>query len=94
MEFLDGISSGRPTESSPLAQTEGARSKTPTAGTSSAPIGQDRTEVSSLAQSLAAVAAQPDVRQGRVTALQQQIASATYSVTPQDVADALLRSLR
>jgi negative regulator of flagellin synthesis FlgM len=94
MEFLDGISSGRPTESSPLAQTEGARSKTATAGTSSVTIAQDRTEVSSLAQSLAVVAAQPDVRQERVSALQQQIASGNYSVAAQDVADALLRSLR
>jgi flagellar biosynthesis anti-sigma factor FlgM len=35
----------------------------------------------------------PEVRQDRVTSLQQQIASGGYQVAPQDVADAMLRNL-
>jgi flagellar biosynthesis anti-sigma factor FlgM len=36
----------------------------------------------------------PAVRQDRVANLQQQIASGTYQVAPQAVADAMLRNLR
>jgi flagellar biosynthesis anti-sigma factor FlgM len=35
----------------------------------------------------------PEVRQDRVTSLQQQIASGGYQVAPQAVADAMLRNL-
>ncbi len=52
----------------------------------------DRADVSALAASLAHAADQPDVRQERVAALQQQLAAGTYQVSPSDVADALLRS--
>jgi flagellar biosynthesis anti-sigma factor FlgM len=34
----------------------------------------------------------PDVRQDRVSSLQQQIAGGNYDVPPQDVADAMLRN--
>jgi flagellar biosynthesis anti-sigma factor FlgM len=46
-----------------------------------------------MARTLASAAEQPEVRQNRVTELQQQIASGTYAVTPQDVANAMLRNL-
>jgi flagellar biosynthesis anti-sigma factor FlgM len=53
----------------------------------------DRSEVSAMARTLASAAQQPDVRQNRVTELQQRIASGTYAVAPQDVAHAMLRNL-
>jgi flagellar biosynthesis anti-sigma factor FlgM len=53
----------------------------------------DRSEVSAIAQTLASAAGQPEVRQDRVTELQLRIASGTYAVAPQDVANAMLRNL-
>jgi flagellar biosynthesis anti-sigma factor FlgM len=54
----------------------------------------DSSELSSAARAIAAAAQLPEVRQERVDALQQQIASGTYQVQPQDVADAVLRQFR
>jgi flagellar biosynthesis anti-sigma factor FlgM len=53
----------------------------------------DRSEVSAMARTLASAAQQPEVRQSRVSELQQRIASGTYTVAPQDVANAMLRNL-
>jgi flagellar biosynthesis anti-sigma factor FlgM len=53
----------------------------------------DRSDVSAMARTLASAAEQPEVRQNRVTELQQQIVSGTYAVAPQDVANAMLRNL-
>ena len=53
----------------------------------------DRSEVSAMARTLASAAQQPDVRQNRVSELQQRIASGPYTVAPQDVANAMLRNL-
>jgi flagellar biosynthesis anti-sigma factor FlgM len=53
----------------------------------------DRSEVSSIARTLANAAAQPEVRHDLVAGLQQRIASGSYSVAPQDVATAMLRNL-
>jgi flagellar biosynthesis anti-sigma factor FlgM len=62
-------------------------------GNASVAPAADRSEVSAIARTLASAAEPPDVRQGRVTELQQRIASGTYSVEPQDVANAMLRNL-
>jgi flagellar biosynthesis anti-sigma factor FlgM len=53
----------------------------------------DRSDLSSIARTLASAAGQPDVRLDRVAALQQQIASGAYAIKSQDVAEALLRNL-
>lgn len=56
--------------------------------------GQDSSDLSSAAQAVSQALQLPEVRQDRVAALQQQIASGSYNVAPQDVADAMLRNLR
>lgn len=56
--------------------------------------GSDSTDLSSAAQRVAQAMQMPDVRQDRVASLQQQIASGTYHVASQDLADAMLRNLR
>jgi negative regulator of flagellin synthesis FlgM len=61
---------------------------------SSATSGKDSTDLSPAAQTVAQAMQMPEVRQDRVASLQQQIASGTYQVAPQDVADAMLRNLR
>jgi flagellar biosynthesis anti-sigma factor FlgM len=60
----------------------------------SVPSGNDSTDLSPAAQTVTQAMQMPDVRQDRVASLQQQIASGTYQVAPQDVADAMLRNLR
>ncbi|HEX4582577.1 MAG TPA: flagellar biosynthesis anti-sigma factor FlgM [Acidobacteriaceae bacterium] len=65
---------------------------TPSARSTSS--GNDSAELSPAAQSVAEAMQMPEVRQDRVASLQQQIASGTYRVAPQDVADAMLRNLR
>jgi negative regulator of flagellin synthesis FlgM len=65
---------------------------TPSAG--AAPSGSDSAALSPAAQTVAQAMQMPEVRQDRVASLQQQIASGTYQVAPQDVADAMLRNLR
>jgi flagellar biosynthesis anti-sigma factor FlgM len=64
---------------------------TPSAG--SRPSANDSTDLSSAAQTVTQAMQMPEVRQDRVTSLQQQIASGGYQVAPQDVADAMLRNL-
>jgi flagellar biosynthesis anti-sigma factor FlgM len=54
----------------------------------------DSSELSAFARAAAAASQLPEVRQERVDALQQQIASGSYQVAPQDVADALLSHFR
>jgi flagellar biosynthesis anti-sigma factor FlgM len=58
------------------------------------PSGSDSADLSPAAQTVAQAMQMPEVRQDRVASLQQQIASGTYQVAPQDVADAMLRNLR
>ena len=54
----------------------------------------DSSNVSPAARAASEAMQLPEVRQDRVGALQQQIASGSYKVAPQDVADAMLRNLR
>ena len=61
---------------------------------SSATSGADSTDLSPAAQTVAHAMQMPEVRQDRVASLQQRIASGTYQVASQDVADAMLRNLR
>lgn len=65
----------------------------PAADVSSA-TAADSSSLSRTAQSIAQTMSLPEVRQERVSQLQQQISSGTYQVDPQAVADAMLRSLR
>lgn len=60
----------------------------------SMPSGNDSTDLSPAAETVAQAMQMPDVRQDRVASLQQQIARGTYQVAAQDVADAILRNLR
>lgn len=53
----------------------------------------DSTELSPAAYAVAHTMQLPEVRQDRVADLQQQIASGSYHVAAQDVADAMLRNL-
>jgi flagellar biosynthesis anti-sigma factor FlgM len=59
----------------------------------STPSVNDSTDLSSAAQTVTQAMQMPEVRQDRVTSLQQQIASGGYQVAPQAVADAMLRNL-
>jgi len=64
-----------------------------TPSASSTPPPNDSTDLSSAARSVNQTMQMPEVRQDRVTSLQQQIASGGYQVASQDVADAMLRNL-
>jgi flagellar biosynthesis anti-sigma factor FlgM len=55
--------------------------------------GRDSTDLSPAAQVVAQAMQMPEVRQDRTASLQQQIASGTYQVASQDLADAMLRNL-
>ena len=70
-------------------RTEGRSA--PSAG--STPSTNDSTDLSSAARTVTQAMQMPEVRQDRVTSLQQQIASGGYQVAPQAVADAMLRNL-
>lgn len=59
----------------------------------SPPIGEDSSRVSTTAKSLAQTMQLPDVREDRITGLQQRIAMGNYQVSSQDVADAMLRNV-
>ena len=70
--------------------------KTPAKSGAQKPQAPDATELSSdirLSGLLAKAAAAPDVRQERVDQLRQAIASGTYSVSDEQLADAMLRDL-
>ena len=54
---------------------------------------RDSSNLSASAQAVVQAMQMPDIRQDRVATLQQQIASGSYQVAPQDVADAILRNL-
>lgn len=71
----------------------GIRSGPSSAAGTSAGRAADRSEVSTIARTLASAAEQPSIRQDLVTELQQRIASGTYAVAPHDVASALLHNL-
>jgi flagellar biosynthesis anti-sigma factor FlgM len=64
-----------------------------TPSASNTPSPNDSTDLSSAARTVTQAMQMPEVRQDRVTSLQQQIASGGYQVAPQDVADAMLRNL-
>ena len=55
--------------------------------------GKDSSQISAAAQAVAQTMQMPEIRQERVTSLQQQIATGNYNVDAQDVADAMLRNL-
>jgi flagellar biosynthesis anti-sigma factor FlgM len=55
--------------------------------------GKDSSQLSAAAQAVTQTMQMPEVRQERVTSLQQQIASGNYNVDTQAVADAMLRNL-
>jgi negative regulator of flagellin synthesis FlgM len=54
---------------------------------------QDSSNLSPAAQVVAQTMQLPEIRQDRVASLQQQIASGSYQIAPQQVADAMLRSV-
>lgn len=83
-------------ESSSVEASSRPRTEKQSATISSAATsrGQDSSDLSSAARVASQAAQIPEVRQDRVSALQQRIASGTYNVQPQDVADAMLRTLR
>ena len=54
---------------------------------------QDSSKLSAAAQAVAQTMQMPEIRQDRVTSLQQQIAGGNYQVDAQSVADAMLRHL-
>lgn len=60
------------------------------------PVGADKLEISQIGKDYQvaknAVAAAPDVREDKVNAIRQQIASGTYNVQMEEVADKLLDS--
>jgi negative regulator of flagellin synthesis FlgM len=55
--------------------------------------GRDSSDLSPAAQVVAQAMQMPEVRQDRVASLQQQIASGSYQVVPQEVANAMLRDV-
>lgn len=55
--------------------------------------GKDSSRLSAAAQAVAHTMQMPEIRQDRVTSLQQQIASGDYNVDARAVADAMLRNL-
>jgi flagellar biosynthesis anti-sigma factor FlgM len=55
--------------------------------------GSDSSNLSPAAQVVAQALQMPEIRQDRVTSLQQQIANGSYQVAPQEVATAMLRNL-
>jgi flagellar biosynthesis anti-sigma factor FlgM len=65
----------------------------PTPSTSGMASGGDSSNVSPAAQVVAQAMQMPEIRQDRVTSLQQQIASGSYQVAPQEVATAMLRNI-
>ncbi len=72
-----------------------ARSRTDSASASlvtHTPAATDSSELSPAAQAMSQAMQMPDIRQERVTSLQQQIATGNYHVAVQDVADAMLRT--
>jgi flagellar biosynthesis anti-sigma factor FlgM len=61
--------------------------------TSGMASGSDSSNLSPAAQVVAQAMQMPEIRQDRVTSLQQQIASGSYQVAPREVATAMLRNL-
>ena len=53
----------------------------------------DSSDLSPAAQVVVQAMQMPDIRQDRISTLQQQIASGTYQVAPHEIADAILRNL-
>lgn len=72
---------------SPDAGTSG------TSGVASPVLGDDSSRLSPMARSLAQAMQMPDVREDRIASLQQRVASGSYHVPSQNVADAILRSV-
>jgi flagellar biosynthesis anti-sigma factor FlgM len=54
---------------------------------------RDLSDFSSAGQVLAQALQMPEIRQDRVSSLQQQIASGSYQVASQEVANAMLRNI-
>lgn len=61
--------------------------------TASFATSSDSSRLSLAARSLAQAIQLPEMRESRVAALREQIASGTYQVSSQDVAGAMLRSV-
>lgn len=61
--------------------------------TSDRAFGRDSSDLSPAAQVVAQAMQMPEIRPDRVASLQRQIASGSYQVAPQKVADAMLRNL-
>jgi flagellar biosynthesis anti-sigma factor FlgM len=91
MDVRDRSSLIPPVGTSSMEAPGDVRRGTPSSSDTSVASATDRSEVSAIARTLASATGQPDVRQERVTELQQRIASGTYAVAPQDVAKAMLR---
>lgn len=62
-------------------------------GTASPVMGDDSSRLSPMARSLAQAMQMPDVREDRIASLQQRIASGSYQIPSQELADAILRSV-
>ena len=81
-------------ETSSIAAPSPVRAEGQSSAAASAHPGQDSSSLSSAARAAAQALALPEVRQDRVSALQSQIANGSYHIAPQEVADAMLRSLQ
>jgi flagellar biosynthesis anti-sigma factor FlgM len=62
------------------------------ASSATAIAGKDSSDLSAAAQAVTQTMQVPEIRQDRVTSLQQQISSGNYHVEAQNVADAMLRN--
>jgi flagellar biosynthesis anti-sigma factor FlgM len=79
-------------ESTALASTRVDAGKASTSTVAGSAAGKDSSHLSSAAEAIAQTMQMPEVRQDRVTSLQQQIAGGNYHVDAQNVADAMLRN--
>ena len=61
--------------------------------TATSAAGKDSSQLSAAVQAVAQTMQMPEIRQERVTSLQQRIATGNYSVDTREVADAMLRNL-
>lgn len=76
-----------PSSSAPVSR----RSQSPAGGTDQASLSSDAVKLSSLSNALSSV---PDVRQDRVAAISQKLQDGSYSVSDQQIAQAVLRDYK
>lgn len=77
-----------------IQSSRGPDSKTSGTLESASPaFGDDSSQLSATARSLAQTMQLPDVREDRIASLQQRMANGNYEVSSHEVADAILRSV-